>query len=314
MEKKFKIHEIEMMLDQQNDCQLLIFSDLHISESFDFKILKNLYQILYEAVVDAKQETFILFGGDLLDSTSVIENQDIYDKILKWFQLLANLPHTEVIVTKGNHDSMKKVRNRWRQRSSAAFFQKIDNIKRRDGKKTIRVLENDFYIKGDMCFMNFEPNFNWYEKDHENESLYVKEAKTVIEPMLEQIEDDKVIYFMTHSPSAIEKLLSEVHGSYRIQFFTSGHQHNGLVGEVLTNAPGNFGIVSAQCKPFPQNVRGMVGFEHCNGHITYGYISGGITKLAASQPLFLHKLDRIYKGSVAKVHIKGNKQKTKTLL
>ena len=85
----------------KKELKVASLSDLHFSYTITEEKLKAIIKFL-----NSYKPNYILFPGDLLDSTGMIENKEEYMRIKNWLKELGNTAPT--LISLGSHDYYKK--------------------------------------------------------------------------------------------------------------------------------------------------------------------------------------------------------------
>lgn len=219
--------------------KIVVISDLH----FSYKIKNSKLNSILKEIKKQKPD-YILFVGDIIDSTDMVEDKKEEVRILSFIEELGKIAKT--IISLGNHDFYKKNKGKsfWKFIFKKDFFDKINDL------DNVWLLDNDIYEDNNIFIFGYTKNsacyFNEKELTNDIEKLKKKIGKT---PFY------KLKIFMSHSPVGIEKEIKNKNLS-SFDYYISGHMHNGVVPPVLYEIWNtNRGIVSPNKKVLPKYTR-----------------------------------------------------------
>ena len=149
-----RIHEIkyEIPIKEEINIKIVHISDIHFYLNYN---LHRLYKI--KEKIKQINPNYICITGDLIDEYRVVENNYI-NYLTNWIKDLSNI--SKVIITLGNHDIIKKEKNKYIEYKEISWLKKITN-------KNIILLDNDIYIEGKIKFIGFNPEYKHYYEDKE---------------------------------------------------------------------------------------------------------------------------------------------------
>lgn len=278
----FDIRKYNYTIPNTNKITLLVFSDLHYSNTFSTKRLNKLKEKINQIPCD-----YILLVGDLLDSGKVLTKTTKEDTIINFITFLGEKAST--IITLGNHDMYIDNYN---------FWDKVSNIK---GVHTS--YKETFYEDNNLLVYLPSIPKTYYEKKGEDKEILT----SIVSQDLKEKDlttNKKIKIMLCHSPMNIKQIKKYI---INFNFIFSGHMHNGMIPYITNKIiKNNTGIISPDKIPFPKVARGIVDIKYQN-KTTHLIISGGITKLSEKTGI-IHYLNFIYPSSIDIVNInKTNK-------
>ena len=241
-----------------DNIKICLFSDIHISNSFN---IDNLTKI--KSIINRNNPDYIFIAGDIIDSLKVINNNKI-DIFYEWLNNLGNIDNkmVPVICILGNHD--------YYSYSSVKFDRYMDSL----SKLNIYLLDNSVYEDEYIRVVGFNvPSFAYHSK---NSFSNFKKYIMGLDNKLFSDFDNKVNIAMIHNPLfVINPLFKDKFDNFDL--ILAGHMHNGLMLPFLDSLfKGNRGIISPDKKLLPKVSRNKLEINHNK----YLVISGGITKLS----------------------------------
>ena len=291
---KTKDHNV-IIPNKNKDITIKYFSDIHISNSFNIKLLDKILNELNRTKID-----YVTIGGDIIDSTNLICNNNYRKIIIEWLKELSNTYKT--LISLGNHDFMKKINSKqgYSYEYLSDFWQEVNNIDNLYLSHFNKVYEDE-----NIFVYMPELDFSYYinEKKEEDINLLINRLKE--DNTIYSNKTDKIKIMMIHSPY----LLSDPRVKDYIKEFDiilSGHMHNGLVMPIINELiKNNIGIITPSSKLFKDNCRGDKTIKNGDS-ITNLIISGGITKLAYNSG-FLRNFNFIYPSNIENIKILSKK-------
>lgn len=257
--------------------------DIHFNESFSIDKFAKLEKIILD-----KKTDYIIFTGDIIDSTNSVKDKKQRRILIDWFKKISK--NKKVIIELGNHDISKSYDNRksWTSDNYESFWEEVSKI------KNITFLPNDnFYEDRNVYITGINPSVYYYEnknlKQSINDILYTFKHDN---KYYRNLDSKKLNVFISHSPIHMsdEKVLEYIK---EFDLILSGHMHNGLVFPFIEKIfPKNRGIVSPHRCIFPDNARGVKNIKW-EDKIIKLVITGGVTKFAESHGL-VSKLNKFY--------------------
>lgn len=195
-----KVHyesiESSYITEGSKELKILQFSDMHVSEYFDEKDIKNVVEKINEENPD-----IVFFTGDLIDEYNKYENKEnvneIWDALGK---INANLGKYAIY---GNHDYGGGAEQIYSSVMEKSGFVILKNEKITLEEYNINIIGMD-----DSIFGKFEKN-----------------------KLIDLIEKERFNIVLSHEPDVIDYLLE-----YNIDLFLSGHSHGGQVNLPLVNS------------------------------------------------------------------------------
>ena len=260
------------------DIKIALISDIHFSSKIKDKILEEII-----TNIKYNKPNLICVLGDTLDSNNEANNNQVVNKIKKFFTRLSNI--APIVVGYGNHDVMY-----------------LETHKEIEGNKNIlkdilkdipncTLLDNNSTNILGINFYEFNLPFNYYYNKNKKEDINIlKEEFNKIK--IKNNNDFNIL--LVHSPRLINKL-----ENINFDLILSGHTHNGLFPTSLENKfKNNYGLISPRKILFPNYTRGKLNYDK-SIHI----ISGGITKLSKTSRLFSN-FNFLFKSHIEYIKIK----------
>ena len=264
--------------------------DIHFNKYFSENKLLNLEKIILD-----KETDYIIFTGDIIDSTNSVKDIKQRKILLDWFKKISK--NKKVIIELGNHDISKSYDNRksWTSDTEESFWEEISKI------RNITFLPNDNYYQDKKVYITgINPSLYYYEnknlKQSINDILYTFKHNN---KYYKNLDSKKLNIFISHSPIHMSdmKVLKYIN---EFDLILSGHMHNGLVLPFMEKIfPKNRGIVSPLRNIFPNNARGVKDIKYNNKNIKL-IITGGVTKFASSHG-FVSKLNKLYPSVIEEI-------------
>ena len=262
-----------------NDIKIACIGDIHLSKIVGEKDITRIVSVLNNEKPD-----YICLLGDLIDSPKGLENNKIYNDLLKLVNSCASISTTLIVL--GNHDfanidyEKKEIANK--------YLKMWDKIKL---PTNVHILNDKTYSDGKVLFGGYTQKPEVYcktkRKRENSEAFCIDLSKKT--KLYSNLEEKIPKIFITHSPESLQetknaKLLS----SYDIAI--TGHYHNGCVPALLDDIfPQNRGIITPNKKLFPKVARGIVRLETGTCLI----YSGGWVKIQDCSPKILQPLDKL---------------------
>lgn len=262
----------------KTETKIALISDIHFSSKIKDKVLE-------ETITNIKfnKPNLICVVGDTLDSNNEANNNQVVNKMKKFFKELSSIAPT--IIGYGNHDIM--------------YLKKHKEIE--GNKKILKDILKD--IPNCTLLDNNSTNIlgiNFYELNLPFDYYYNKKRKENIEILKEEFNKIKIKninefnILLIHSPLLIHKLKN-----IKFDLILSGHTHNGLFPSFLEDKfKNNYGIINPYKKLFS---------NYCRGKLNYGntihIISGGITKLSSISKIF-SKFNFLFKSHIEYITLK----------
>lgn len=264
--------------------------DIHFNEVFPLEKLKKI-----EDNICSKDTDYIIFTGDIIDSTKVVKKKEQRKILSDFFKRISK--NKKVIIELGNHDISKSYDNRksWTTDYDESFWEEISKL------KNIWFLpDKAFYKDGNIYVTGVNPSLYYYEnknfKQSKKDIIYTLEHDN---QLFKKLDSSKLKIFVSHSPvhmsdSEILKYIDE------FDLILSGHMHNGLVFPFMEKVfPKNRGIISPLRNIFPDNARGIKNIKYNEKNIKL-VITGGVTKFALSHGV-VKKLNKLYPSVIEEI-------------
>lgn len=230
----------------KRDLKFVVLSDLHYSycvtnEKLD-RILNEVRNI---------KPNYILFPGDIIDSTDMIKDHKEEKRFLSWLKKLGEI--SPVLMSLGGHDYYKKDKSHgWIYNFDTKLYKNINNI------KNVYLLDNDFYEDNNVFVVGYTQSYEYYHSSKnktliEDKDIMLKELKELHKKI--DLNSKKIKLLLVHSPVCVNdpEVLSELTG---YDYYISGHMHNGCVPPILYELWNSTrGIIAPSSKLFPKNER-----------------------------------------------------------
>lgn len=267
--------------------KIFLISDIHIGTGFNIKKLDKI-----KKEIEKEMPNYICIPGDIIDNTNIInDKENIIIKFLKDISM-----NTKVIISLGNHDICKLIRDkegkRWEYDKRDDFFNKIRGI------KNVYLLENETYTDKDICFIGLSLSYEYYKTTGESINVLEKELNA----LNVKIDKNKYNVLLCHSPHRLtNECIKKTKLMKDIDLILSGHMHNGMVHPIMELLwKGNKGIITPTKELFPKAkiTRGRV---NLNDKVLI--ISGGITKLSHSSAYVISPLNFLYPMNIEIINI-----------
>lgn len=281
----------------EKDFRASVISDLHFSYMIsDQKLSKILYK-LYSINPD-----YILFPGDIIDSTDMIKSISEEKRLLNWLKELGNI--APFIISLGSHDYYKKVvdsdgKSHWQYNYPKDFIEianEIDNV---------YVLDNEGFEDKNLYVTGYTQSMDYYHPKSENMNSFLHPVNEDKDLMIKELQElnktikpsaDKVDIALIHSPVHLtDKDVTKELEDY--DYFISGHMHNGCVPPVLYEIwNSSRGLIAPNKKLFPKNERNTLRKREdklvVNGPITtFQECTGSLQKFNVLFPSYMSVLD-----------------------
>jgi len=274
--------------NNKSNLKLLVLSDLHIIDKKSLKKINIIKKYLNKNKYDV-----ICLVGDIIDSTNIFQNNEIYNKLLEFIKYLGSNSKTYIVY--GSHDiSLRDYKNNiWIEDYKTFKHKFIDIVSKYEN---VKILENEILdINKFYSISGYNPSFKYaYSKDSKNNLLQEGDFS-----YLKKLDKNKTNIFLCHYPNAVIEL-SNKNILNNIDVSISGHNHNGMVQikifplEKLLNIfkQNNRGIITPT-KSFKlketSNLRGNIKLKNKNILI----INPSVTSLAKCAGI-LHNFDCLF--------------------
>ena len=230
----------------KRDLKFVVLSDLHYSycvtnEKLD-RILNEVRNI---------KPNYILFPGDIIDSTDMIKDHKEEKRFLSWLKKLGEI--SPVLMSLGGHDFYKKDKSHgWIYNFDTKLYKNINNI------KNVYLLDNNFYEDDNVFVVGYIQSYEYYHSSKnktliEDKDIMLKELKELHKKI--DLNSKKVNLLLVHSPVCINEpdIKKETE---KYDYIISGHMHNGCVPPILYELWNSTrGIIAPSSKLFPKNER-----------------------------------------------------------
>ena len=316
------IHETNYKIYNQKikeDIKISILSDLHFSYCITNEKLKRILNKIKKI-----NPNYILFPGDLIDSTDMIIDENEKQRLLSWIKELGMIAPT--IISIGGHDFYKKQiipgtnKHRWIYKYPKELFEQISNL------NNIYLLDNSSYEDNNIFVVGYTQSMEYYHPIinntkgklspiKENKELMVQELKH-LKTIIANIPKDKINLLLVHSPVYLtdSTILKEIEN---YDYYISGHMHNGCVPPILYELWNTTrGLIAPNKEAFPKNERNTLKTNHdkliVNGPLsTFQACLGSLEKLNILFPSYLTTIeftnDKSFDTYKIKVHKKYSK-------
>lgn len=262
----------------KKETKILLLSDIHISKIFNLKKLDKIIKRIKE-----EKPSYICIPGDIIDSTNVLDDITLKKETINFIKELSKI--SKVIISFGNHDMYYLNKRSNNETKKWTCNKREDYIKEINKIHNVYFLDDETYIDKDISFTGLTLSYKYYKETCESKDIFYEEIKS------KKIKLDKSKYniLLVHTPVYVLEDLPILKDS---DLILSGHMHNGMVHPLMECIwKSNNGIISPTKKFFPKAKlsRGRVNKENKDL-----IISGGITKLSYSAPVFFHPFDSLY--------------------
>lgn len=259
-----------------NNITIAHISDIHFSESYNLKILEIVSQ-----KINKLKPNYICVTGDIIDNNEVLDNNEQYKIIYNFFENLCK--NSKVIVTLGNHEMQGK-------KYTISSYNEILNKLRKIPH--LIVLDNDKYVDKNICFVGFNPSYEYYEVKGRNYKIFVNDFNKM------NLKLDTKMYniLLIHTPKDIFKdcIYNNIEALKDFELILAGHTHGGMMPIKIK---GHMGIISPGKRLFPKNVRG-----HITRNNTHLIICSAIVRLSNCAK-FLRHFNWVYASHINNINI-----------
>ena len=134
--------------------------DIHFNEVFPLEKLKKI-----EDNICSKDTDYIIFTGDIIDSTKVVKKKEQRKILSDFFKRISK--SKKVIIELGNHDISKSYDNRksWTTDYDESFWEEVSKL------KNITFLpDKAFYKDGNIYVTGVNPSLYYYENKNLKQS------------------------------------------------------------------------------------------------------------------------------------------------
>ncbi len=269
--------------------KICLITDLHYSEDYDLSILDRI-----EASIIRHKPDFVCLSGDIIDSGDMVYKKSI-SKLKSFIKRLAKT--SQVIVSLGNHELSSIKTNKFSKKIEPAnifdvtnWFMDLNKI------ENVYFLNNKNLVRGDLCFIGFNPDLDYYKKE---------DNKVFINELDNKIKMYKKYYniMLCHSPVNVFTQLTLKYSNEikKANLILSGHMHNGLILKCF-DYKGTWGLISPLKKPFPKYARNRA-IKQINNKSVNLIVSGGVVKFSSCNPKFIKKFNCFFKPSISYINI-----------
>ena len=271
--KKYKIKNKKNI-----NVRIAHISDIHFSHEYKIKRLKMIKQKIQKMKPD-----YICITGDLVDIYDVIYDTN-FNEFTTWLKEISEIAKT--IISIGNHEYIKLTETGCTKTNDISWLKKLQT-------ERLIVLDNEIYNDNNITFIGYNPDFDYYYKDKENNP---HTHNKYITKLIKKANKEYTILLL-HTPMLLvnKDNYKKIENFKNIDLVLSGHTHGGLIPSFI---PGNFGIVSPHRKLFPKKVRGKIKLETNNI-----IISSGVMKLSRKSKLTY--LNDIYGTNINEINIQS---------
>ena len=272
-----QITKTKINTSKKTNKKIIHISDIHFSEKYKMKKLKEIIEIEKKEKPD-----FVCVTGDIIDKPSVAKLEEIKE-YLNFYKTLGE--YSKIIVILGNHDLLDEKKYE-PIKEYDLFLENLKNI------KNLYLLRGDKKEFDDIVFISYEPKKYTYSKEEEK----LEEIEEDLIKKLPEASLEKYNVVLIHSPITLIKLKDRLYLK-NYDLFLCGHTHDGLLPTFLSkNMNIHYGIISPTKIMFPKNVRGIY---KSNPMII---INGGVVKFSKTSGLF-RKFDFLYPSSANVIEI-----------
>lgn len=269
----------------KQDLKFVVLSDLHYSYCVTNEKLDRILNEVRNINPD-----YILFPGDIIDSTDMIKDHKEEKRFLSWLKKLGEI--SPVLMSLGGHDFYKKDKSKfhgWIYNYDEKLYKKINDI------KNLYLLDNTFYEDNNVFVVGYTQSFEYYHSSKnkslfEDKDIMLKELKELHQKIF--FNSKKVNLLLVHSPVCInEPDIKEETEKY--DYIISGHMHNGCVPPIIYELWNSTrGIIAPSTKLFPKNERNTLRKKEdkllVNGPLTmFHECTGLLEKFNALFPSYL---------------------------
>lgn len=257
----------------KKELKFVVLSDLHYSYCVTNEKLDRILNEVRNINPD-----YILFPGDIIDSTDMIKDHKEEKRFLSWLERLGRI--APILMSLGGHDFYKRDKigpHRWTYDLNEKFYKKINSI------ENIYLLDNTYYEDNNIFVVGYTQSFEYYhygssKSSRENKDVMLKELKDLHKKI--SLNPKKVNLLLVHSPIRVTEpeILKELKD---YDYYISGHMHNGCVPPVLYELWNSTrGIVSPNTNFFPKNERNTLRKKGdkllVNGPLTMFHVNTGL--------------------------------------
>ncbi len=267
----------EIKTDKDVNITIAHIADIHFAKNYKLKRL----EIVKNRIKEIKPN-YICITGDLIDTYNITK-EPFFQKFEQWLEELAKI--SKIIISIGNHEYIEKVDNKYVEQKNIDWLKKLQ-------RENIIVLDNDIYSEGNITFIGFNPDHQYYAN---HEKAIIKKDNLKLYKLIAKTKANYNVLLL-HTPFFIfeKENYKKIKEFDKLNLVLCGHTHGGMMASFI---PGTFGIISPSKKLFPKNVRGMAMINN-----TKVIITSGITKLSKKSKLTY--LTDIYSSNINEIKIK----------
>lgn len=256
------VSDYNLKTEKLDNINIVHISDIHFANPYNLQILEKILQRIKELKPD-----YICITGDIIDNNKVLDDENSYKIIYNFFEKMCNF--SKVIVTLGNHEMKGKKYTIANYNDILKKLRKVSNL---------IVLDNEMYIDNNICFIGFNPSYEYYEVKGRDYKIFIRDfSKSNF-----KLDKSKYNILLTHTPKDIlsDNIYTNIEILKDFELILAGHTHGGMVPVKIK---GHMGIISPGKRLFPKNVRG-----HLKRKNTNLIICSGIVRLSNSAHFFRH--------------------------
>ena len=284
----------------KKELKVASLSDLHFSYTITEEKLKAIIKFL-----NSYKPNYILFPGDLLDSTGMIENKEEYMRIKNWLKELGNTAPT--LISLGSHDYYKKEKDENTGKTHWIYYYPKYFIEDVNTLNNVKILDNQKYEDDNVSIVGYTQSMDYFHPKTdkpksilkpapENKECMIKELNELKKTLIDSTNKNKLNLIMIHSPiyvndPNIKDLLKEY------DYVFSGHMHNGCVPPVLYEIwRSDKGLIAPNKSLFPNNERDTLKTNKdkliVNGPLTtFQECTGQLQKFNILYPMYITQAD-----------------------
>ncbi len=222
-----------------------IISDLHFSYKISDKKLSSILNYLKKENLN-----YILFPGDIIDYTNLVQDESERNRLLNWLEQLGNVSKT--LISLGSHDYYyKNSDGHWEYYLDQNLLDNINSL------NNVRLLNNAKYEDENVNVVGITQSFAYYHPagSREEDSNKLLNELQNLKGLLTNLPQDKLNLALIHSPVCLtdEKIAQELS---EFNYLISGHMHNGCVPPILYEMWNSTrGLIAPNKQLFPKNER-----------------------------------------------------------
>ncbi len=239
-----------------------IISDLHFSYKISDKKLSNILDYLKKEKLD-----YILFPGDIIDYTNLVQEPSERQRLLNWLQQLGNI--NKALLSLGSHDYYKKnSTGHWEYYLDQNLLDSINSL------NNVELLDNSKYEDQNINVVGITQSYPYYhpsDTKKEKGSEMLTDLKKM-RNLLTKLPKDKLNFALIHSPVCLtDKDIAQELSEF--DYLISGHMHNGCVPPIMYELWNSTrGLIAPNKQLFPSNERNTLKYNNdkilVNGPLT----------------------------------------------